>query len=102
MEYSGNELVSYNNNSLMVGGQSLNTGSAGDVIGNDYIPYYPYYPIYEQHYHNWYPSYPIITEKSKIEQGFKVVGKMLENKIITKELTIKEFIKLVNDIAEIL
>lgn len=102
MSYNGTELVSYSNNSLMVGGQSLNTGSAGDVIGNGIYPYYPYYPIYEQHYHNWYPSYPMITEKSKIEQGFKVVGKMLENKIITKELTIKEFIKLVNDIAEIL
>lgn len=102
MEYTGQELVSYSNNNLMVGGQSLNTGNAG-CVGDYYnYPYYPLYPIYEQHYHNWYPSTTFITEKSKVEQGFKIVAKMLENKIITKELTIKDFIKLVNDIAEIL
>ena len=85
---SGSEMVSYSGNTLNAG---------------DYCIGYPYYyPIYEQHYHNWYPSTTFITEKSKVEQGFRIVGKMIEKKIITKELTIKEFIKLVNDIAEIL
>lgn len=97
MEYTGQELVSYSNNSLQVGGSSLGVGNS--YVG-DFPPYY--YPVYEHYYHNWFPSTTYITEKSKVEQGFKIVGKMLENKIITKELTIKEFIKLVNDIAEIL
>ena len=93
MEYTGQELVSYNAGQLQVGGTGY------DHIG-DYNDYYHhwhdyYYPIY-------YPTYHICEQKSKVEQGFKIVAKMLENKIITKELTIKEFIKLVNDIAEIL
>ena len=100
MEYTGQELVSCSNGNLYASGQILDTNSARNlgVCGS----YYPYYPFYEQHYHNWYPSTTFITEKSKIEQSFKIVGKMLETKIITRELNIKEFIKLVNDIAEIL
>uniref|UniRef100_A0A6M3IY53 Uncharacterized protein n=1 Tax=viral metagenome TaxID=1070528 RepID=A0A6M3IY53_9ZZZZ len=99
MNYTGQELVSYNQNTgLAVGGSALNTGSAGDFYHQwDY-----YYPIHNTYYYPWYPSTTFITEKSKVEQGFKIVAKMLENKIITKELTIKEFIKLVNDIAEII
>lgn len=93
MNYNGNELVSYNSGQLQVG------GSTGDYINNfnDYYHYWvePYYPLY-------FPTTTYITEKSKIEQGFKILSKMMETKIITKELTIKEFIKLVNDIAEIL
>jgi hypothetical protein len=97
MEYTGQELVSYGKNVLSVSGQNL--GNSGGYVG-DFPPVY--YPVYDHYFHNWYPTYSVITEKSKVERGFKIVGKMLENKIITKELTIKEFIKLVNDIAEIL
>lgn len=91
MNYNGNELVSYNQNQLCI-------GSTGDYINYPYYYdqwHYHYYPIY-------YPTCQFITEKSKVEQGFKIVAKMIENKIITKELTIKEFIKLVDDIASIL
>ena len=91
MEYTGNEVVSYSNNTLQVG--SVTTGRYYDNYYYNW--HYPYYPIY-------YPSTQYVTEKSKVEQGFRVVAKMLETKIITKEFTIKEFIKLVNDIAEIL
>lgn len=94
MQYTGNELVSCTY-------REASSGNLGVAIDNCYIPYPNYYPIYEQYYHSWYPT-TFITEKSKVEQGFKIVAKMLEGKIITKELTIKEFIKLVNDIAEIL
>ena len=97
---NGSEVVCYNNNSLSVGGNSLlgeAIGVGNGWVGDFYYDHYhtPYYPIY-------YPVYGYCNEKSKIEQGFKIVGKMMENKIITKELTIKEFIKLVNDIAELL
>ena len=94
MEYTGQELVSYNGGQLNVAGDNLLAqGNAGDYFYHYY--YHDYYPIY-------YPTSHYITEKSKVEQGFKIVAKMLENKIITKELTIREFIKLVNDIAEII
>jgi hypothetical protein len=97
MEYSGTELVSYSNNQLQVSNASLGAnGMTQSNIGDYWNTWHEhYYPVY-------YPTYHYCEQKSKIEQGFKVVGKMLENKIITKELTIKEFIKLVNDIAEIL
>ena len=58
----------------------------------DYV--YPYY-------NTWYP-YGHICEKSKIEQAFKIIGKLMESKIIEKELTVKDFMKLVNDIANII
>jgi hypothetical protein len=59
---------------------------------------YPDYWNYHCRYYPVYYSYPCY-EKSKIEQAFKIVGKLIENKIIEKELTVKDFIKLVNDIA---
>lgn len=93
MEYNGTELVSCNNNQLQVGNSQMGTlNNCGDYFNYWHDHYYPVY----------YPQYHICEQRSKVEQGFKVVAKMLENKIITKELTIKEFIKLVNDIAEIL
>jgi hypothetical protein len=94
MEYTGQ---SFNENSLV----KYSGGTGQITIDNCYIPYPYYYPIYEQHYHNWYTS-TIIPEKSKVEQAFKIVGKLLEKDLIKKELTVKEFIKLVNDIAEII
>ena len=99
MEYTGQNL---NENSSLQWTGDYSSGRSGFSVDNCYIPFPYYYPLYEQHYHNYYPTVSYITEISKIEQGFKIVGKMLENKIITKSLTIKEFIKLVNDIAEIL
>lgn len=83
-------------------GDLVKYNSGGLTVGNCYIQQPYYWPVYENVYHHWYPTYIGMPEKSKVEQGFKIVAKMLENKIITKALTIKEFIKLVNDIAEIL
>lgn len=82
---SGQELMSYSNNSLMAGNYALCT----------YEYFYHYYP-------QWYPSYTYIPEKSKIEQAFKIVGKLLEKDLIEKELTVKQFMKLVNEVAEII
>lgn len=53
---------------------------------------------------HYYPSsYPVYIEnKDKVSQAFKIVSKMLEKKIIEKELTVKDFIGLVNTIADII
>lgn len=87
--YTGQELVSWNSGALSAGNTSIT--SYGDYW--DYWHYH-YYPIY-------YPTYHI-CEKSKVEQAFKIVGKLLEMKLIKKDLTLKEFIKLVNDVAELI
>jgi hypothetical protein len=56
---------------------------------------------------NYQPAiyYPYFTHThvvdDKISKAFKVVSKLIENKIV-KEMTIGEFIKLVTEIAEIL
>ena len=42
-------------------------------------------------------SYPIA--ESKIEKAFKVIQKMMANKTIDPDMSVKEFIDLVNDIA---
>lgn len=89
MALNGNELVSFANNQLACGDYQL-TGAYN--YWHDY--HYHYWPIY-------YPSYHI-CERSKVEQAFKIVGKLLENKTIEKDLTVKEFMKLVNDIAGII
>jgi hypothetical protein len=81
----GQEVMSYQNGNLSAG--SYNLTAINDC-------FYHYYP-------QWYPSYHYVTEKSKVEQAFKIVGKLLEKELIEKELTVKQFMKLVNEIAEI-
>jgi hypothetical protein len=92
MELQGQELMSYSNGNLCAGG----TGGNGiNSLLNSCDAFYHYYP-------QWYPSYHYVSEKSKIEQAFKIVGKLLEKDLIEKELTVKQFMKLVNEIAEII
>jgi hypothetical protein len=91
---TGQEVVSYNQNQA----GDLSNFYIGDNVplNNTFYEYYhTYYPIY-------YPTYHYVESKSKIEQAFKIVGKLFERKIITKDLTVKEFMKLVNDIAEVI
>ena len=85
--FAGTELVSFNNG----------TSQINDFPINNYYDswHLPCWPVY-------YPTYTYVNEKSKIEQAFKIVSKLLEQKIIIKELTIKEFVKLVNDVAEVI
>jgi hypothetical protein len=85
---TGQELMSYS-------GQGDSGGLCAGGTTLQYDSFYNYYPTY-------YPSYHYVESRSKIEQAFKVVGKLLERKLIEKELTVKEFMKIVNDIAEVL
>jgi len=91
---TGNELMSYNAGSLSAGTSQLGSINTLSGYGQCYDTFHYYYP-------QWYPSYHY-CEKSKIEQAFKIVGKLLEKDIIEKELTVKQFMKLVNEIAEVL
>ena len=88
MEYlAQNALVDY----------SSNDGAL--MVDNCSITYPNYWDNHYHYWHSWYPAHTI--EKSKVEQGFKIVGKLMEKGIV-KNLTVKKFIVLVNEIAEIL
>lgn len=88
-EFLANQ-VSYSSGQLYLGG----TGEAGGCFT------YPNYWDTHYHYYTTYLPSMHISEKSKVEQAFKIVSKLLEKKII-KTLTVKQFIELTNDISEI-
>ena len=60
----------------------------------------PYVPIVE-HYYPVYQQYWLSPDKSKLEQSFKIVQKLIEKKLVKID-KVKEFIELVNDIVEVL
>jgi len=86
-----NTLVSYDN------GFVVEMAEGGTSAGMTYTGYEWCYPYVER----WYPvCYPYWTkEPNKIEQAFKIVQKLMEKKIIQR-LTLKKFIRLVNEIAK--
>jgi hypothetical protein len=95
-QLSGAEVMTYSNGNLCAS-NTAGTGNAylGQATNLCYDNFYHYYP-------QWYPSYHYVQERSKVEQAFKIVGKLLEKDLIEKELTVKQFMKLVNEIAEII
>lgn len=93
-QLSGSELVSCCSGSFTAG--NTNFGSLDNCTSLINTVYYPYYQT-------WYPSYPVYVQGySKLEQGFKIVGKLLEEGIIEKKLNVKEFVKLVHDVTALL
>ena len=90
MKLTKNTLVSYDN------GFIVETTGEGTGAGTTYTGYEWCYPYVEW----WYPVYYSCwtKEPNKIEQAFKLVQKLMEKKII-KQLTLKKFIELVNEIA---
>ena len=89
---NGNEAVTYSGNSY-AGDHPANFTAGGQLINPDF--YYNQWPIY-------YPSVSYITASSRVDQAFKVITRLVESGIITKEMNVKEFIKAVSDIAEVL
>ena len=72
-------------------------GTTGDTtwtVGN----VYDYYQTW------WWPTYyPTIQYvESKVDKAFKIVTKLIEKKLLTKELTVGKFIELVNEISTVL
>ena len=51
--------------------------------------------------YQYYPSWGCWREPSKIEQSFKIVGKLMEKKLISLK-TVDDFVKTVNEIAQLL
>lgn len=82
---------------LFNGDLSSNLPQLGHI--GDFYPYYE--PLIEKHYFN-YPIYTTYhsTEKSKVEQAFKIVQVLIEKKLVKVD-KVKEFIELVNEIVEI-
>ncbi|MHA1343580.1 MAG: hypothetical protein ACTSQG_06320 [Promethearchaeota archaeon] len=86
----------YENGEWRIGPCDLTQPSTTESV--NYWDYW--YPIIERWYPVVYPTYDILVEKkSKIEQAFKLVQKLIKKKII-KTLTLKQFIELVNEIAD--
>lgn len=87
--FAGTELVSYSNGTSTVDFEDFS------IYPNQY------YSWYTQEYHHWFPMAIHVTEKSKVEQAFKILGKLLEKKII-ESCSAKQFIELVNEIASVM
>lgn len=67
----------------------------------DYFPNCPnWYPqIIKEYYPAYYGTY--VDNKSNIEKAFKIVQKLIDKKLVKVE-KVKNFVELVNDIAEII
>ena len=91
---TGNEMMSVSAGSVYAG--YFNLGSVTTQATT-----LPYYEPATYYWNTWYPSFHLCN-KSKTEQAFKIVGKLMENKIIKADMTVKEFVKLVNEVAELL
>jgi hypothetical protein len=78
--------------------------SSGDIgYPDDYIKHYDnYYDFYYYYYPICYPTVEYVKEKSKVEQAFKILGKLMENKLIKDTISVKKFVKLVNEIANVI
>ena len=76
---------------------SLNSSIPQNCYVGDPYPYYQ--PIIERYYTS-YPIYQtwVSPEKSKVEQAFRIVQKLVENKVLELK-TVKQFIECVNDVV---
>jgi len=89
--------ITYDNNT---GGFNIDTGSfPGGMREWDNNPL-----TIDHYYHDyWYPHiYPTVTympEKSKIEQAFQILNKLMKKGVVTVN-QVKTFVDLVNEIAD--
>lgn len=85
------DTVNYSSGSWEVGGTKLNTNA-----------FYNDFSAFCDNWHYSYPTYNIVHEKpNPTELAFKIVGKMLEKKIIER-MTVKQFIETINEIAALI
>lgn len=74
---------------------NLTSGSASITTYGDF------FGLCDPYIHTWYPYYyPIYhSEPNKTEAAFKIVSKLMEKGLV-KNITLKKFIELVNEISK--
>lgn len=87
-------IISYSSNTLTVDDSTLS--------GTTYYENYRYwYPDWHQEYHPYFPIYSIPIIENKTQKAFSIVKTLMKNKLV-KELKVKDFISLVDEITKIL
>ena len=88
---------------------SISLGETTTDGSNTYSDWHQWWPDYErtiikEYYPVYWPNYvtTTVTVPGKLEQAFKIAGKLIEKKIIEKELTVKDFVELVNEISDLI
>lgn len=87
-------------NTDLVNYHTAQDGTGGYQVGNCWIEPSYWDKWWNNEIHHWYPTYHVV-EKNQVEQAFKIIGKLIEKKIV-KDLTVKQFIELVNEISTII
>ena len=90
-----NNLVSYDSGSNQLSAYKSELGQMNQ-LGTCIAPWH--WDNYYHYYHYHYPS--VVYEKSKMEIAFKIVARLLEKKLV-KAMSVKQFIELTNEVAEI-
>ena len=83
-----------------------NSISVGSTIYDNWGGWWPEYEktVIKEYYPAYWPNYVTTTipSPSKLEQAFKIVSKLIEKKIITKKLEVKDFVELVNQVSDVI
>jgi hypothetical protein len=58
-----------------------------------------YKPLIREYYYSYYPYW---QNEDKISKAFKLAQKLIEKKFIKEPLKVKDFIELINELAEII
>ena len=98
---SMSQVLSHSVDSMQLGGR---VDTAGNNIGAgtfDQSLYQNTYPYVEKFYPNYYTSYwTNYVQDSKLEKAFRLAQKLIEKKFIKEPKTVKDFIVLVNTLAD--
>lgn len=85
-------MISYKNDSWVVGDQKYNYGDFFDTYQH-YVPYYPSYPTVINNLQ--------VVKPNPTEAAFNIVTKLIEKGFL-KNVTVKQFTALVKEVAETL
>ena len=81
------------------GDWNIGNGTGGNWIGDNPLTIDNYYNNYWLPY--VYPTVTYVTEKSKIEQAFKILNALMKKGVVQIS-KVKTFVDVVNDIADVL
>lgn len=109
MDNFKNAMVSYRDDKLMVqdnwtnGDMTKMKGLTVNNLTDTFQAFNSYHDVWDT-FHTHYPHYTYHwhEDKSATEQAFKIVGVLIQKKLIRKNMTVAEFIETVNDVAKVL